>query len=113
MTVTNEEASDKLYKKMAAEQASFREWLMTRPPEEILSHAHEYSLREDILSFFRDDDLECLEAKALLRKRSPLADIYREWEKDTSRHMGNILDTMIDCAQDAMMHELAEHGQER
>ena len=38
-----------LYEKMAAEQDKFREWLKIQPPEEVLNHAYEYTIREDIV----------------------------------------------------------------
>ena len=38
-----------LYEKMAAEQDKFRNWLKSQPPEEILHHTYEYTVREDIV----------------------------------------------------------------
>ena len=38
-----------LYEKMAAEQEQYWDWLKSQPPEEILHHAYEYSVREDIV----------------------------------------------------------------
>ena len=38
-----------LYEKMAAEQEKYRDWLKSRPPEEILHHTYEYTVREDIV----------------------------------------------------------------
>ena len=38
-----------LYEKMAAEQDKFRDWLKSQPPEEVLNHAYEYTIREDIV----------------------------------------------------------------
>lgn len=38
-----------LYEKMAAEQDKFRDWLKSQPPEEILHHTYEYTVREDIV----------------------------------------------------------------
>lgn len=32
-----------------AEQEKFRDWLKGQPPEEVLNHAYEYTIREDIL----------------------------------------------------------------
>ena len=34
-----------LYEKMAAKQDKFREWLKIQPPEEVLNHAYEYTIR--------------------------------------------------------------------
>ena len=37
-----------LYDKMKAEQDKYRDWLLSQPPEEILNHTYEYTMREDI-----------------------------------------------------------------
>ena len=34
-----------LYEKMAAEQDKYRDWLKSQPPEEILHHTYEYTVR--------------------------------------------------------------------
>ena len=47
--MTNEELNTRLYEKMFAEQEQFRDWLLSQPPAEILNHAYEYTVREDIL----------------------------------------------------------------
>ena len=47
--MTNEELNTALYKKMFAEQEKFKDWLLTQPPEKILHHNYEYSVREDFL----------------------------------------------------------------
>ena len=38
-----------LFAQMCAEQQDYRAWLMTLPPDEILDHAAEFAVREDIL----------------------------------------------------------------
>ena len=47
--MTNEELNTKLYEKLFAEQQDFKGWLVKQPPEEILKHAYEYVIREDIV----------------------------------------------------------------
>ena len=47
--MTNEELNTRLYEKMFAEQEQFRDWLLSQPPAEILNHAYEYTVREDIV----------------------------------------------------------------
>lgn len=37
-----------LYDKMKAEQDKYRDWLLSQPPEEILNHTYEYTMREDM-----------------------------------------------------------------
>lgn len=46
--MTNEELNTALYEKLFAEQQDFKGWLVKQPPEEILRHAYEYVIREDI-----------------------------------------------------------------
>ena len=43
--MTNEEHNTALYQKMFAEQEKFRDWLKGQPPEEVLNHAYEYTIR--------------------------------------------------------------------
>ena len=52
--MTNEELNTALYKKMFAEQETYRAWLLSQPPEEILNHAYEYTMREDIWQTVED-----------------------------------------------------------
>ena len=46
--MTNAELNTALYQKMFAEQETYREWLLSKPSEEILNHTYEYTVREDI-----------------------------------------------------------------
>lgn len=46
--MTPEELNTAIYHKMEAEQDSYRDWLLTLPPDEILQHAYEYAVRQDI-----------------------------------------------------------------
>ena len=43
--MTPEELNTAIYHKMEAEQDSYRDWLLTLPPDEILQHAYEYAVR--------------------------------------------------------------------
>ena len=55
--MTNEELNTALYQKMFAEQETYRKWLLEQPPEEILKHTYEYTVREDILLSLEYHDL--------------------------------------------------------
>ena len=70
--MTPEEMNTALYQKMAAEQTKYRNWLMGQPPEEILNHAHEYAMREDILAAAELMDMPQAQAAALLAVPSPM-----------------------------------------
>ena len=81
----NADKNTALYEKMAAEQDKFRDWLKSQPPEEILNHAYEYTVREDILMAIEELDLPQSRAAALLASPSPLADVYKEFaDRETS-----------------------------
>ena len=49
VSILNQDLTTALYEAMAKEQANFRDWLVKQPPEEILNHTYEYTVREDIL----------------------------------------------------------------
>ena len=70
-----------LYDKMKAEQDEYRDWLLTQEPSEILNHTYEYTMREDIVMAMEEMELTPNRAKALLRSTSPLADVYKEFER--------------------------------
>ena len=91
--MTNEERNTALYQKMFAEQEKFRDWLKGQSPEEILNHAYEYTVREDILLSLEYHDLSDAQADALMKSLSPLADVFQDFEKLETSHM----ETVWDC----------------
>ena len=101
-----EKLTTALYEKMKAEQNSYREWLVTQPPEKILDHAYEYTIREDILVAL-ERDLTAPQAEALLASPSPLADLYKDWCKQETGYMDNIRDT-IEGRADELIRQQAE-----
>ena len=82
--MTNEELNTALYKKMFAEQEKFEDWLLSQSPREILNHAYEYTMREDILLSLEYNDLTSDQAAALLACPDVLKDLFHQYEK-----MGN------------------------
>ena len=64
--MTNEELNTALYKKMFAEQEKYREWLLSQPPNEILNHCYEYTVREDIVLALEEYDLSDIYARSVL-----------------------------------------------
>ena len=83
-----------LYEKMAAEQDKYRDWLKSQPAAEVLNHAYEYTVREDIVMCMEELELTEAQAKALLDSPTPLADVYREFEKLETGYMDVIRDTI-------------------
>lgn len=70
---------EQLTDKMTAEFNSFRDWLLTQPPEEILNHAYEYSTKQDIMLNVADADLSPGQTETLLRSPCPLEDVYHDF----------------------------------
>ena len=89
-----------LYEKMAAEQDKYRDWLKSQPPEEILHHTYEYTVREDIVMAMEDLELTDAQAQALLDSPTPLADVYRHFEKLETGYMDVIRDSIENRAED-------------
>ena len=88
--MTNEELNTALYEKMFSEQETYRAWLLTQPPEEILNHTYEYTVREDILMSLEYNSLPNTQVRALLKSPSPLADVFAAWEdRETSYILGS------------------------
>lgn len=96
--MTDEELNTALYKKMFAEQEKYREWLLGQPPEEVLNHSYEYTMREDILLSLEYDDIDGALAKALLASPCPLEDVFQAFESVEDGHMAAIRDCIIDRA---------------
>ena len=100
--------NDALYEKMAGEQQEYRAWLTAQPPDKILDHAAEFTIREDILVEMEVVELPAEQAAALLASPTPLADLYREWSSVETHHMEDIRDVIEDCTE-----KLAAKGRER
>lgn len=92
--------NDALYEKMAGEQQEYRAWLTALPPDQILDHAAEFTIREDILVEMEALDLPAQQAAVLLSAPSPLADLYREWGKVETHHMEDIQDVIENYVED-------------
>lgn len=89
MKMNNEELNTALYQKMEREQDKYRKWIVQCPPEQILSHAYEYAVREDILMAMEELNLPDDQAMALLKQRGPLDDV-----KDFSKLETDYMETM-------------------
>lgn len=97
-----------LYEKMFAEQETYRDWLLQQPPEEILKHTYEYTVREDILLSLESNDLSAQQASVLLQSSSPLGDVFQEFEKLETGHMDTVLECLTDRANTLIQWEQEE-----
>ena len=111
--MTSEELNTALYQKMFSEQQEFILQLETLPPKEILSHAYEYTTREDILLSLEYNDLSAGEAKQLLKQDKPLTAVFNAWDKRETPHMEYVFDTVTDTARKLCQQEKSSKGEER
>ena len=105
------ELSSKLYEKASAEQDKFRAWLMDQPPADILLHAVEYAVREDILMEMEALELPDDQARALLASPDTMADIYKTFSKmvDTG-HMDVVRESIEDRAATLSMEQAVQEA---
>lgn len=104
--MTPEEMNTAIYHKMEAEQDSYRDWLLTLPPDEILQHAYEYAVRQDILFAMEDLELQPEQCRALMKSPCPVADVLRDFEKLERGYM----ETIRDCIEGRVDKLLAGKG---
>ena len=89
--MTPEELNTASYHKMEAEQDSYRDWLLTLPPDEILQHAYEYAVRQDILFAMEDLELQPEQCQALPTS----CGILKSWSWATWRPSGTALRAVL------------------
>ncbi len=102
--MTTEELNTQLYEKILGEQEKYHQWILTQPPDEILTHAYEFTIREDILLSFEYNELPVKQAKALLKSPCLLDDIFKTWEKIETGHMQDIF-TAIESRANTVLRE--------
>lgn len=88
----------KLYEKYAAEQDEYRSWLISQPPEKILRHSYEYTVREDILMIFEYFEVDSKDAAVLLSNGVTLDDLFLDFEERETDHMQDLRDTIEERA---------------
>lgn len=96
----NEALQQSLYDKLLREQDKYRDWLKGQPPEEILHHSYEYTVREDILMSMEELTLSEAETRALLLSPSPMAILYDKFSDLETGYMDTIRDSIEDTAKD-------------
>lgn len=81
-------------------RSTYRAWLLTQAPEEILNHTYEYTVRENILMSLEYNSLPTAQVRALLKSPSPLADVFAAWEDQETSYMEEIWQTVTDRARE-------------
>ena len=105
----NDPLSAALYNKMQQEQNEYRAWLLAQPPEEILNHAYEYSVREDIILATEEMNLTPAQVRALLKSPAPLADVYKDFSKLETDYMSIVAQCVEDRADDLLKKEQQQY----
>ena len=75
-----------LYSKMEETFRDFTNWLLKQSPEEILDHAYEYAIKENILLVMEYNDLEEDQVNALLAAEDPLDLLYNAFCTGSLQH---------------------------
>lgn len=110
--MTNNNPSETLYEKVLTEQQKYREWLMSQPPDEILNHCYEYTVREDIVMAMEEIELSNKQYEALLKSPTPLADVYKTFSSWELGHMETIRDAIESRANTVIRQEYLKNQRE-
>ena len=108
--MTNKETMSQLYERMAAEQQKYKAWLLEQPPNVILDNACKFTVREVIVMEMEVLELTDAQAAALLRSRTPLADVYRAWELSETQHIVDVR-VVSEARVDTVIRAEKEKGQ--
>ena len=106
--MTQAKLNTQLYQKMFTEQEKYKEWLRTLTPEEVMNRAYEYTSREDILLSMEYNDLSPRQAAALLKSPTPLADVFKTWERWETNYMDDIWNAVAARANEMVRADFIE-----
>ena len=87
---TNEELNTEVYEKLCAEKEKYKEWLLTLSPEEILRHAYEYVIREDIVYVMEYTELSDKQCEALLKSPDLTSEVYKIFDHMETDYMSTL-----------------------
>lgn len=91
-----------LYQKVSKEFELFEESLRQMTPDEIIDHAYEKVIKEEMMSECLSKGFEQKEAKALYIQDFPLDFMYRDWLKNDLGFTGIIGDSIDETVQNAI-----------
>jgi hypothetical protein len=93
---TAEEFNAELYEKVSAEFEEYKNNLLAMSPEQILEHAYDYAIREDIALTLEYFDLHARQAQALLKADNVLDAVLEKWEGWKNNYTESIQEA-IEC----------------
>lgn len=102
MNTNVEKLNDQLYDKLSAEQETYRGWLLSQSPEEILNHTYEYTMREDILMSVETNNLTAPQAEALLASPDALSALFHAFADIETDHMDIVRNCVVNHANDLL-----------
>ena len=105
--------NQKLAEKVERELADFREDILSKSPQEVYDVAYQIILKNDIAECFSDVDYSPQVAKALMKSRNLLQDIYEEWIGREDSHMDELRQTIADFKSYMVKTEKILSGKER
>lgn len=99
--MNNIDYNEVLCAKVQAEYNAFYEKLEGMTPKEIISHAYEKVIKEDLVLAIENGCLTQAEATVLCLEEHPLDFIYQEWMDSDYSYMDMLRDTIEDAARKA------------
>ena len=109
--MTNAMMNTQLCQKMYAKQEQYRVWLLIQPPNEILNHTYEYTIRQDILIAMEESRLSAKQARVLLKSPCPLADVFEHFRNQEHGHIEQIRRAIETRANKTMREEFSASRQ--
>ena len=86
---------EQLHNKIKQQFETYRKWLLQQTPEEILNHTYEYTIKQDILCIFENEEAFTEEnAKTLLDLTDPLEEIFEEFKKTEYGYIETLEETI-------------------
>ena len=96
---------EELMQKLSEEQAAYKDHLCTLPAQEILDHAYELNLRDDIVMVMSTAYLTDQQMEMLLASPTPLADITRTMDRREPGHTESIRERIRNSANALLKQE--------
>lgn len=93
-----------LIHRLCSEQVTYILRLSRQRSDEILKHAYEYTVRENIIDCMDEVELSDAQLTALLAFPSPMDAIYGEYGRRDAPHVEVVRDSIRSCADNALSY---------
>ena len=87
--------------------------MLEQPPAEILKHAYEYNVREDIILTLEYHDVDDEQARVLLAQENTLGELFKAFEHRETNYMDVVSGTVYDLANILLNEEEREKNKLR